>query len=206
MQEIMIEIMNSFGYLGVALLIMIENLFPPIPSEVILTFGGFMTTYTDLKPLGVVAAATIGSAVGAIMLYFVGSLLNKELLDKLLSGKAGKILHFRASDVEKAVKSFDERGKGTVFVCRCVPIVRSLISIPAGMAHMDFKIFLCYTVMGSTIWNFVLIYAGAAAGASWDKISIYMDKYSDIVKCALYIVIFLAGVKIGRKDQERSEV
>ena len=93
MQEIIIQVMNQFGYFGVAFLIMIENIFPPIPSEVILTFGGFMTTYSELGIIGMIIAATIGSVLGALILYFVGRLLSVERLEKLVSGRLGKVLH-----------------------------------------------------------------------------------------------------------------
>ena len=90
MQEIIIQVMNQFGYLGVAFLIMIENIFPPIPSEVILTFGGFMTNYSELGIIGMIIAATIGSVLGALILYFVGRLLSVERLERLVSGRLGK--------------------------------------------------------------------------------------------------------------------
>lgn len=146
MQEIIINIMNDFGYLGIALLIAIENIFPPIPSEVILTFGGFMTTYSNINIIGVIISSTIGSALGAIILYWVGRILSKERLEKIVDGKIGNMLHFKKQDIEKANKSFEKRGKFTVFFCRFVPIVRSLISIPAGMTKMKFTPFVLLTI------------------------------------------------------------
>ena len=92
MQEFMLSIINQFGYLGVFLLIAIENIFPPIPSEVVLLFSGFMTTYTELNVVIMIIASTLGSLVGAIVLYYVGKILNKERLKKIVSGKIGKIL------------------------------------------------------------------------------------------------------------------
>ena len=99
MQEIIIQVMNQFGYFGVAFLIMIENIFPPIPSEVILTFGGFMTTYSELGIIGMIIAATIGSVLGALILYFVGRLLSVERLEKLVSGRLGKVLRLKPEDI-----------------------------------------------------------------------------------------------------------
>ena len=95
MQDFIVYIMNSYGYLGVFLLIMIENVFPPIPSEVILLFGGFMTTYTKLKIIGMVIASTLGSVVGALILYQVGKIFNTDRLKKIISGKIGKILRLK---------------------------------------------------------------------------------------------------------------
>ena len=119
MHIFIMDMMNSFGYIGIALLIMIENLFPPIPSEVILTFGGFMTTYTHLTVGGVVFFSTLGSTVGAIFLYYIGKLLSPEKLEQLIDGKLGKILHFKKSDVRKSIKKFQQKGNMTVFIYRC---------------------------------------------------------------------------------------
>lgn len=190
MQNWILTIMSRFGYIGVAGLIGLENLFPPIPSEVILTFGGFITTCTDLKFSGVVLAATAGSLFGAIILYGVGYLLSYEKLCKILSGKTGKILHLYPEDIAKAVSWFDKKGNVTVFFCRFIPIVRSLISIPAGCAKMKILPFLLLTAAGSFIWNTVLVWLGALAGESWQKIAGLMDTYSSIV----LIILVIAGI------------
>ena len=92
MEELILQIIENWGYLGVGMLIAIENIFPPIPSEVILAFGGFMTTKTALNVVGVIIAATLGSTIGAIVLYLIGKILNKERLERIVSGKIGKVL------------------------------------------------------------------------------------------------------------------
>lgn len=191
MHIFIMDMMNSFGYIGIALLIMIENLFPPIPSEVILTFGGFMTTYTHLTVGGVVFFSTLGSTVGAIFLYYIGKLLSPEKLEQLIDGKLGKILHFKKSDVRKSIKKFQQKGNMTVFICRCIPILRSLISIPAGMSNMKMGNFLVLTIAGSALWNTILVSAGAAAGASWEKILEVMDTYSTVVIIIIGLSMFL---------------
>lgn len=190
MHIFIMDMMNSFGYIGIALLIMIENLFPPIPSEVILTFGGFMTTYTHLTVGGVVFFSTLGSTVGAIFLYYIGKLLSPEKLEQLIDGKLGKILHFKKSDVRKSFKKFQQKGNMTVFICRCIPILRSLISIPAGMSNMKMGNFLVLTIAGSALWNTILVSAGAAAGASWEKILEVMDTYSTVVVIIIGLSMF----------------
>ncbi|MFY9903372.1 MAG: DedA family protein [Trichococcus sp.] len=181
--------MEQFGYFGVAFLIMIENLFPPIPSEVILTFGGFMTTTTDLNIPLMIVAATIGAVVGAAILYGVGTLLDVERLDKLVD-KYGNILRITHTDIHKADSWFDRYGFWTVFFCRFVPLIRSLISLPAGMANMNFGLFLLFTTVGTVIWNTVLIYLGAAVGSQWETIVHYMDIYSNIA----YVIIAILGI------------
>ena len=190
MHIFIMDMMNSFGYIGIVLLIMIENLFPPIPSEVILTFGGFMTTYTHLTVGGVVFFSTLGSTVGAIFLYYIGKLLSPEKLEQLIDGKLGKILHFKKSDVRKSIKKFQQKGNMTVFICRCIPILRSLISIPAGMSNMKMGNFLVLTIAGSALWNTILVSAGAAAGASWEKILEVMDTYSTVVVIIIGLSMF----------------
>ncbi len=193
MQDLIITIMNQFGYLGVFLLITLENVFPPIPSEVILLFGGFMTTYTKLNIIIMIIAATLGSIFGAIILYYIGKIFNKERLKKIISGKIGKVLRLKNSDIDKADEWFDKKGQKTVFICRFIPIVRSLISIPAGMSEMPLVKFLIYTTLGSLIWNTVLIIIGSIVGANWVSILTILDTYSNIV-LVLLIVAFVAFV------------
>lgn len=193
MQEFIMSIMGKYGYIGVFFLIAIENIFPPIPSEVILLFGGFMTTYTKLNVVIMIIAATLGSLVGALALYYIGKILNKERLKKIVSGKVGKILRLKKSDIDKADEWFDRTGNKSVFFCRFVPIVRSLISIPAGMSEMPMGKFLVYTTVGSLIWNTVLIVVGSIVGENWVSILDVMDKYSHVV-AAFIVIAFVAFV------------
>lgn len=190
MENFVIGIMNKFGYLGIFLLILLENLFPPIPSEVILTFGGFMTISTSMNVFGVILVSTIGSLLGAIILYYLGKILNKERINRIIKSKYGKLLRIKSKDIEMADKWFDTKGRKTVFFCRFIPVVRSLISIPAGMSEMPLPQFTIYTFFGSLIWNTVLILIGAFAGDKKDYILSLLDDVSNIVLIAL-IVIFI---------------
>ena len=204
MENFIIQIIENWGYLGVGLLIAIENVFPPIPSEVILAFGGFMTTKTVLNEVGVIISATIGSTVGAIVLYLIGRILNKERLEKIVSGKIGKVLRLKSEDIEKADKWFDTKGQKTVFICRFIPIVRSLISIPAGMSEMKIWKFLLYTIFGSAIWNTVLVLLGKKLGDSWETVVNVFNEFSHII---LIILIILCIVGIwwfyAKKDKKK---
>ncbi len=193
MEQIMIDIMNSFGYFGIFFLIMIENVFPPIPSELILTFGGFMTVSSNMTIVGVIIAATFGSLLGAGILYGIGKLLNKERLIKIVTSKYGKLLRVKPKDIEAADKWFDTKGSITVLICRCVPIVRSLISIPAGMSDMPIPKFLVYTTIGSAVWNTFLVCVGAFAGDKKDAILGVIDNISHIV-LILLVIIFVGFV------------
>ncbi len=205
MQELIISIMNQFGYIGICLLILVENVFPPIPSEVILTFGGFMTTQSEMSVLGVILVSTIGSVLGAIVLYLVGRLINKDVIERWLDGKVGKILRFKREDVEKANGWFEKRGKLTVLFCRCVPIVRSLISIPAGMSKMAFVPFILLTTLGSAVWNTVLVVLGNIAGNSWEKISHVIDKFSDVILILLIVAVIAFLIYHFTKKDKKQE-
>lgn len=191
--------MNQFGYVGVALLIMVENIFPPIPSEVILTFGGFMTTYTTLNIWGVIIAATIGSVLGAIILYMVGRLLNAERLERLVGGKLGRMLRLKKEDIKKADAWFDKHGSKTVFLCRFVPIVRSLISLPAGSSGMKFGKFVALTAAGTLVWNVVLVWLGRAMGSAWEQIAHMVDVYSLIALLVLVVVFAVVAAVFVKK-------
>lgn len=203
MQEIILSIMGKYGYIGVFLLIMIENVFPPIPSEVILLFGGFMTTYTKLNIFGMVLASTLGSLFGAIILYYIGKIFNKDRLKKIISGKLGKILRLKVSDIDNADNWFDNKGNKTVFFCRFIPLVRSLISIPAGMSEMSMFKFLLYTLFGSLIWNTVLIIVGSVVGENWTKIVNILDTYSHIVVLILFVVVVVGIYFFYRKRSNK---
>ena len=202
MQEMIISFMESFGYFGVMALIAIENIFPPIPSEVILTFGGFMTTTTKLNIFLVILFATIGSVAGAIILYFLGRLLNKDRIEKIISGKIGKVLRLKKADIEKADHWFDTKGYYTVFFCRFIPVVRSLISIPAGMSEMPFLKFIAFTIVGSLIWNTVLIVLGAVMGNNWHKIVEFIGIYSKFILLIL-IILFIIGMAYFYKKKKK---
>ena len=205
MQEIILSIMEQFGYLGVFLLITIENVFPPIPSEVILLFGGFMTTYTKLNILGMIIVATLGSIFGAIILYYIGKIFNKDRLKKIIGGKLGKILRLKNSDIDKADKWFDTKGQKTVFFCRFIPLVRSLISIPAGMSEMPIIKFITYTLAGSLIWNTVLIILGSIVGNNWTSILSVLETYSNIVVIILGLVFIIFVAIFYKKRIKRNK-
>lgn len=192
MESWITSVMEQFGYLGIALLILLENVFPPIPSEVILTFGGFMTTKSELTIVGVVIASTIGSVVGAVILYWIGRILNVDRLERIIE-KWGKYLRLTKEDVRKADAWFDKYGPWTVFFCRFVPLIRSLISIPAGMSGMNQWLFLLLTTLGTLIWNLVLVIVGAKVGDNWHQIVNYMDVYSNFMYAiiAIGIIVFI---------------
>lgn len=192
MKEVMVLLVERWGYLGIMFLIAVENIFPPIPSEVILTFGGFLTTYTSLGKWGVIWAATAGSLIGALILYGVGRICSAERLERLLNGKIGRMLHFDGGEVRSAFQWFNDKGKGTVLVCRCIPILRSLISIPAGMAKMHMAVFLPFTIGGSFLWNVILVNLGIVAGGAWEQVVEKMGIFGQVVSWGMVIGVMAA--------------
>lgn len=208
MQEFIISIMDRFGYPGILFLITLENLFPPIPSEIILPFGGFMTTYTNMSVLGVVFFSTIGSVLGAWILYRAGALFSPQQLEAALDNRVCRILGFKKGDVQKTVNWFEKKGKRAVLFGRCVPIIRSLISIPAGMAGLKMGPFLLDTCIGSLLWNVLLVSAGAALGASWQKICVWIQMYSGAAKVVLIgaaAAVLLWGLGKNKKSSHKRE-
>lgn len=199
MQNWIIHILNSYGYLGIAVLITIENLFPPIPSEIILTFGGFMTTFTKMNIFGVVLSSTVGSITGAILLYQIGYLLSPRRLTALVNSPLGRCLRFKEEDIQKAASWFNSQGNYTVFFCRFIPIVRSLISIPAGTARMEMGYFLIMTAVGSLIWNLILVTLGALAGTSWQRVILWMSTYSHVAGAVIGVALLLGFLLLIKK-------
>ncbi|MGL4953562.1 MAG: DedA family protein [Culicoidibacterales bacterium] len=205
METLIISILNQFGYLGIALLIAIENVFPPIPSEVILTFGGFLTTTTDLTLVGVILAATLGAIIGAFFLYWIGSLLTTERLTTFLQNRWVRRLSFQTDDIHKTIAWFDQYENKAVFFGRFIPVIRSLISIPAGIARMNRALFVLYTTLGSLIWNTVLAGLGAGLGESWQIIATSISISSRIILIIL-ILIFAVGLFILWKKRQIKKV
>ncbi len=206
MQQFILHIIEQFGYFGVFFLILIENVFPPIPSEVILLFSGFFSTYTNLSVLYMIVASTLGSFLGAIILYYIGKIFNKERLKKIVNDRLGKILFLKEKDIDKADEWFDNKENKSVFFCRFVPIVRSLISIPAGMSEMPMGKFIIYTICGSMIWNTVLICLGYRLGSNWEYVLTILDKYQMVVIVILVIIFGYVIIKFYRKKRKSKKI
>ncbi|WP_313020580.1 DedA family protein [Macrococcoides bohemicum] len=193
MQEWIMKVMEQFGYFGVFFLILLENVFPPIPSEVILTFGGFMVDQSPkLTFIGMLIASTLGAVSGAIILYYAGHILGLRRIEKIVD-KYGFILRLDIHDLHSANKWFHKYGYTAVFLCRFVPLIRSLISIPAGLSQMFIVPFILYTTVGTLIWNAVLIYLGMVLGQNWEVVLHYFDLYSNVLYI-LMAVIIIGGI------------
>ena len=170
-----IDVIDALGYLGVAMLVALENVFPPIPSEVVLPFAGVVARRGGATLPGMIAAATIGSVVGALVLYSIAAAIGPERLHAFVV-RYGRWFRITPRDIERAEQWFDRRAVVAVLIGRCVPLIRSLVSIPAGFRRMPIGTFLLYTVVGSLIWNSGLVGAGYVLGEAdrWKKIETVM--------------------------------
>jgi membrane protein DedA with SNARE-associated domain len=167
-------VIQSIGYPGIAMLMIIENIFPPIPSEIIMPFAGFVTQQDELNFLGVVLAGTVGSVLGTIPFYYLGQKIGEERL-KRWADKYGKWLMLSSHDIDRASGWFDRHDASAVFICRLIPGIRTLISIPAGINKMNFGYFLFLTTIGTTLWVSLLTYLGHILGRNYDKVQSYLD-------------------------------
>ncbi len=204
MENFAIEMIEDYGYFGVMLLMFIESIFPPIPSEVVLSFAGFVSTRTDMTPFGSVIYATAGSVLGAILLYILGNKLGHSGIRDFARRHESKT-RIKYENIDKAVSVYRKHQKKAVFFCRMVPVVRSLISIPAGFSQMNFGIFLSLTVLGTVIWNSVMVTLGYKLGELWIEADHYIRYYSKIavlVFAAVFIIyIIVSKIRKRRKEQ-----
>jgi membrane protein DedA with SNARE-associated domain len=160
------DVVESFGYVGVAMLITLENVFPPLPSELILPLAGFLAGQGRLSFVGAVSAATAGSLAGALILYAAAAWLGEARLRAIVE----RMPLVETADVDRANEWFARHGSSAVLIGRMVPVVRSLISLPAGLNRMPIRRFVAYTAIGSGAWNVLLIGLGWILGDRWELI------------------------------------
>ena len=182
------SLIDQFGYFAIALLIALENVFPPLPSEIILTMSGFMATKTSLTIVGTIISATIGSLIGALILYALGRQLTVNRLGTLLQRRLFRLLGFQKDDAYRAVRWFNRHGTSGILYGRCIPVVRSLISIPAGIAKTPLGKFCLLTTIGSALWNTILVGLGAWVGESWKNIVQIFDEYTTVAIVIMAVV------------------
>ncbi len=193
-----LHIVESGGYAGIFLLMMLENIFPPIPSEVVIPLAGFAAARGDLSVLGVIVATTLGGLVGCIPWYFLGRFFGIRRLEQL-SERYGRLLTLSPEDVRSAQAWFHTHGHLAVFFGRLMPAVRTLISVPAGIAHMPFWRFLLYSLFGTLVWNSTLLFCGYVLETQYEKIAVYVDFFSTA------IIVFFISVYIYRVVTYRAE-
>ncbi|MGW7051317.1 DedA family protein [Streptomyces sp. NPDC054887] len=184
------SLMDTLGAPGAGIAIALENLFPPLPSEVILPLAGFAASTGRMSLIAALLWTTAGSVVGALALYGVGALLGRERTVAI----AARLPLVKVSDIERTEAWFVRHGAKAVFFGRMIPVFRSLISVPAGVERMPLPVFLGLTTLGSAIWNAVFVLAGYALGENWEDVTGYVSAYSKVVlvAAALAVLAFLA--------------
>ena len=183
------------GSVGVALLTLLDNFFPPVPSEVVLPMAGYLASQGRLTLVGALMAATVGSVLGAIILYSIGVKLGRSRVDRLIT----RIPLVQLDDLDRARAWFYRHGTGAVFFGRMVPGVRSLISIPAGIQQMPMVRFMVATTLGSLLWNIVLVGAGYVLGRQWRSVA----EYSDVLNYVLIGALVLAVARFVWRRRDR---
>jgi membrane protein DedA with SNARE-associated domain len=189
------DVVNTLGYIGVAFLVALENLFPPIPSEVILPLAGFVAGNGEASLVGMIIAATVGSLIGSWILYGVSAAVGPDRFHRFVV-RYGKWIRLKESDLDRAEHWFDRRSNAAVLIGRCIPLIRSIISVPAGFRRMPFVRFSLLTIVGSAIWNTALIGAGAILGERWRRVGDIVGILQGVV---IVVIVALIAYAIWRR-------
>lgn len=192
--EWLVNLISSVGYWGVGLAMFIESFFAPIPSEIILPFSGFVASKGNLNILIVIIVATIAAYLGSLPFYFIGKLGEEKVLSFLK--KFGKYLFISDKDLKKGIEVFEKFGNRFVLLGRLIPIIRTVISFPAGVSKMKFGIFSLYTIAGTAILSTVLSLAGFFLGSQWEIVSVYVSRYENVI---IVIIIVLVITFLGNR-------
>ncbi len=193
------ELIAAIGYPGIVLVMAIENVFPPIPSEAVLPFAGALAADGELSFWGAVAAGTAGSVLGAVILYAVGYVAREAGVRRLVAAY-GRYLFISEHDLDRAAGWFGRYGEAVIFFGRLIPIIRSLVSIPAGYTRMNPVRFLVYTTLGTALWSLLLTYAGWVLGENWETIREYTGPYEN---AALAVIVLAAAGFVGWRALRR---
>ncbi len=179
-----LDIIQSMGYLGIVFLMFLDGISFPIPSEVIMAFSGWLSYDGEFNLFLVILAGTLGSVIGALAAYGIGYTGGRVLVQRF-----GRYVLMGDDSLDKAEAWFKHYGDWAIFLTRFVPLVRTLISFPAGIAKYDLKRFILYTTLGSLIWNAILAYLGYLLGPEWENIIDFFDRYSLVAVAALAIIL-----------------
>ena len=197
------DVIDAIGLVGVAVLVALENVFPPIPSELILLLTGFNVSEGRFDFVSATISATIGSVIGAYFLYAIGRLVDEERLEKLLAG-VGKYLGLKKSDVHKGFQWFERHGTAVVLFGRLIPVVRSVVSIPAGAEKMPVLRFTLLTASGSIVWNLVWVAIGWGLGDQWEKAGTWGDYLQYGVIATILVGLAIIVVRARRRNRSAS--
>ena len=192
MTDWIIQTITEMGYVGIFLVMLAESLFPPIPSELIIPFAGFAAANGDLNLVGVLVTATLGAVVGMLPWYFAGRFFGLSRV-RYLADRFGRVMAFNADEIDVAVKWFTRFGPIIVLFGRLIPLIRTLISIPAGLSRMRLPVFLLASTTGALIWNTFLTLAGYILHEHYEVIEVVLDPLSYVV-LGLVVLAYLVKV------------
>jgi len=187
------HLIDTLGYFGVFVLLLIENLFPPLPSEVVAPFCGYAAARGELNIWGVIAAAVLGSMIGQLPWYYAGRVLGQRRIEAL-AARYGRWLTVTPHEVRRVFGWFNRYGAASVFFGRMVPAIRAVISLPAGIAAMPFGKFLAFSFAGTTIWMGGLAYAGYVLGQNYELVDEYIGPGTKIVAA---VIVLTYVVRLG---------
>ncbi len=197
MNDWVTQLVETLGYAGIAFLMFIENVFPPIPSELIMPLAGFQAELGELSLWGVILAGIIGSVLGQLPLYWLGRWAGTDRLEQW-ADRHGKWIGVSASDIRKSDQWFDRHGSKAVFFCRLIPGVRSLVSIPAGVSGMNLPPFLLLSTLGMGIWAAALAWIGAQLGEHYERVGNYVGPISTAVIVIIILTLVIRGIRQHR--------
>ncbi|WP_195920196.1 DedA family protein [Staphylococcus epidermidis] len=189
MEQIITDFISKWGYTAIFILILLENVLPVVPSEIILTFAGLLSVKSHLSIWTLLIIATIASFIGLLILYYICRLISEEKLYRFVD-RHGKWMKLKSKDLKRANDWFKKYGAWAVFLCRFVPVLRVLITIPAGINRMKVIQFTTLSLIGTTIWNFALILLGRLLSDSFDALMNGIHTYSRI----MYVIIIIAVI------------
>lgn len=193
--SLVIQVMSATGYTGLFVLSLVESAGIPVPSEIVLPFSGFLIASGQFLLWPAVLLATLGNVVGSVILFWIGASGGRWFLEKY-----GKYVLIHHRDIEKGEAWFKRHGNKAVFFGRMMPIVRTFISLPAGVAQMNFKKFIVFTTLGALPWNFALVYLGLKAGENWEMLRSYFHIVDIVI--GVGIVIFIIWHVYNKQKQE----
>ncbi|MDG4804961.1 DedA family protein [Micromonospora sp. WMMD980] len=196
------SVIDSLGAVGVALLVALESIIPPIPSEIVLAMAGYLSAEGRFNVVVIVLAATAGSLLGALVLYWLGAALGEDRLKRWLD----HIPLVDLDDLEKADRWFERHGRRAVLIGRVVPVVRSLVSVPAGANRMPLGEFVLLTTLGSGVWNMVIVGAGFLLGSRWKDVDHYSQWFNYAIFAVFGVMIVSWAVKKVRRRRARQSV
>ena len=195
------QIISSMGYVGLFLVMFLENVFPPIPSEVVLPLAGSLTLTGRFSIFWITVIGMMGSLTGAFLFYGLGKWLGEPRVRTIIE-KYGRYALLSTNDLDRSLEWFDKYDDWVIFFSRMVPIVRSLISIPAGIASMNITKFSFFTILGTALWSFLLALGGRLLGEQWPLIAEFINTYQNIVLViAIAAVLLFIGSRLFKKKK-----